>query len=187
MIKSDRKENNDTSTNDSIIVNENSQVILKCPASDANLNAFLIVQWFKDSNRINKLTSVPRYKIMNKNLIIKNVESKDSGKFKCKTITGFGTSEHTYSLIVRSSTSNQTAFKSMGLDIISSKKENDKVYIQGAAPTFTNPHKMDQRTYHLALGSFVKLNCESAALPKPDIMWFKNNEILSEEDYGITR
>ena len=68
---------------------------------------FVIVQWYKDSIRINKLTSSPRYRTNNAFLKIKNINPNDSGNFKCKIINGFGSSTFNANLIVESKLSNE--------------------------------------------------------------------------------
>jgi hypothetical protein len=109
------KRDEDFKQNNQLIANEGSDVSFKCPTivADPDENksnnkifeqkepGFLIVQWFKDSARINKLTSSPRYKIINKNLIIKRVDLSDAGQFKCKLINGFGNAVYTFELIVK--------------------------------------------------------------------------------------
>lgn len=59
----------------------------------------LIVQWFKDDNRINRLTS-NRYRQNGVYLRISNINSNDAGQFKCKLINGFGTASSIVTLNV---------------------------------------------------------------------------------------
>ena len=66
---------------------------------------FLIVQWFKETARISKITASPRFRLnrLNNNvsLSIKSVEPSDSGEFKCKLIDGFGSVSHHFNLLVK--------------------------------------------------------------------------------------
>jgi hypothetical protein len=62
-------------------------------------NNLLIVQWFKDDNRINRLTS-NRYRQNGVYLRISNINSNDAGQFKCKLINGFGTASSIVTLNV---------------------------------------------------------------------------------------
>ena len=58
---------------------------------------------------------------------------------------------------------------------------------QTSAPVFTNLDKSESRNFRRMKGTQIKLKCKAQANPKPEILWFKNGEILSEEEYGITR
>jgi hypothetical protein len=62
-------------------------------------NNLLIVQWFKDENRINRLTS-NRYRQNGVYLRISNINLNDAGQFKCKLINGFGTASSIVTLNV---------------------------------------------------------------------------------------
>jgi len=41
--------------------------------------------------------------------------------------------------------------------------------------------------YSKVKGSQIRLRCRASGSPKPDILWYKDGIILSEEEYGITR
>lgn len=185
-------------------VKKNETVSLKCPISTSlntpidynddlyddyekytkRDNQLLIVQWFKDDNRLNKLTLPQRYSLNNFNnadLNIQNVKPADAGDYKCKIINGFGSVSHSFSLII--SDSNGIAhYKKKAVT-----EEMPFVESKYSPPVFSKPQRMIERSHHKTVGSVVQFVCDSVGIPKPDIMWFKNGEILSEEDYGITR
>jgi hypothetical protein len=69
-------------------------------------------------------------------------------------------------------------------NIIKQSNNENSLY---SSPIFINLDKMEQKSYQKNVGSYVQFNCDSIGFPKPDIMWLKNNQVLSEEDYGITR
>lgn len=146
-----------------------------------NDNSIQIVQWFKDSQRIYKQTVSSRYKLLvNNDLRIKNVNLNDAGIFKCKQINGFGGSVvHSLNLIVEVSNS------SVSSSVSTSKATSLKITNEFNTPVFID--KSQQRVYRKQKGSDLKLKCRANATPKPDIIWFKNGDVLSEEEYGITR
>ena len=144
-------------------------------------DSFLIVQWYKDTTRINKLTSSSRYKLLNNNndLKIKNVNQNDAGLFKCKQINGFGGSvTHSLNLIIESTNSTTTTTSRSNM---ATKQAMNKL----ESPQFID--KTQQRLFRKQKGSDVKLKCRATAVLKPEIMWFKNGDVLTEEEYGITR
>ena len=188
-------------------VKQNEMVSLKCPVnslieynSDDQLydydekfnnakrsNKMLIVQWFKDSTRLNKLTLPQRYSLHNANnadLNIQSVRASDSGYYSCKIINGYGSVVHEFRLIV----------KEEGTSRIEKEENNEQQQLEMLAeekkyspPYFTNPEDMEIRSYMKPIGSFAQFSCDSEGVPRPDVMWFKNGEVLSEEGYGLTR
>lgn len=184
-------------------VKKNETVSLKCPISTSvnspidynddlyddyqkyakRDNQILIVQWYKDGNRLNKLTLPQRYSLNNFNnadLNIQKVTPSDAGDYKCKIINGFGSVSHSFSLIV--SDSNGIAHYKKAVT-----EEIPFVESKYSPPVFSNPERMIERSYQKTVGAVAQFVCDSVGIPKPDILWFKNGEILSEEDYGITR
>jgi len=191
-------------------VKKNETISLKCPVSsilDASVdyaddlyendygtkykrsNKMLIVQWFKDSSRLNKLTLPSRYSlnsVNNADLNIQSVTAADAGYYSCKIINGYGSMVHRFRLVVKDGENSKEQVK--GVDVVT-----DKVDFLPAAdekfksPVFTDPENMEVRSYRKPVGSSVQFSCDSDGVPKPDVLWFKNGEVLSEEDYGITR
>ena len=105
----------------------------------------------------------------------------DAGLYKCKKINGFGgNSIHSLNLIVESSNITTT-----GRNIIT--KSNIIQSNDFSAPFFVSSDKMQPSSYRKQKGSEVKLKCRANGWPKPEIIWLKNGQVLSEEEYGITR
>ena len=138
-----------------------------------------MVQWFKDSLRINKQM---RYKQDGVYLRIRNVNLKDAGKYKCKLINGFGSVTTTLTLNVLASTTKETTILTTEASATTTKSA-DLVRL----PVFTNPERMQPRRLKKKSGSQVRFKCRASGVPRPDIVWFKNGEILNEEEFGITR
>lgn len=183
-------------------VKTNETVSLKCPVNSPidysddlyedndytekyakRTNKMLIVQWFKDSHRLRKLTLPLRYSLNNANnadLDIQNVRASDAGHYSCKVIGGYGSAVHEFRLVVRED--NVKGVESRVL-----KRVKPQVNKKFMPPFFTNPESMVIRSYMKSVGSFIQFSCDSDGVPRPDVLWFKNGEVLSEEDYGITR
>jgi len=192
------------------IVKTNETISLKCPVSsllDSSIdytndlyendydtknkrsNKMLIVQWFKDSIRLNKLTLPPRYSLNSANnadLNIQSVTAKDAGFYSCKIINGYGSMIHKFSLVIKD---NKDDNKKQADDVKLTEMVGflPTVDEKFKAPAFKHPENMEIRSFRQSVGSFVQFNCDADGFPKPDVLWFKNGEILSEEDYGITR
>lgn len=141
----------------------------------------VIIQWYKDSTKINKFLFPNRFESENGYLKIKNVQLSDSGKYRCKLINGFGTVSSNVILIVQKL--NQTLETTKVPVKFGQKKQIDSQ----RAPVFVNQDKMQSNYFQKQKGSQVRFNCRASASPKPDILWFKNGQVLNEEDYGITR
>jgi hypothetical protein len=147
--------------------------------------SFYVVNWYKDSAKINKISNSNNEARVKQNgiyLIIKNVSPSDSGKYKCKLINGFGSVSTTLNLIVIPQLVNTTTTGATKRVVDITKKENEF-----RPPVFTSPERMKQSFFKKPKGSMVRFKCRAVGIPKPDILWFKNGEIMSEEDYGITR
>ena len=156
---------------------------------DNEKSSFQIVHWFKDSLRINKLTASSRYRLLNNDndLRIRNVNMNDAGLFKCKQINGFGGSVmHSLNLIVESFNANMST-PVRGLISKQLNKQQNQQANEYSAPVFGNAEKMQPRTFRKQKGAEIKLKCKANAVPKPEIVWLKNGQVLTEEEYGITR
>jgi hypothetical protein len=178
------------------------QTNIKRNADGSNL---FIVQWYKGAVRINQQD---RFKQDGVYLRIENVDFNDSGKYKCKLINGFGSVTTTLTLKVLPSTTTtmtpQSSTQILSTTIAESlphllgqedeeetlekidlikNKNSDLVRL----PAFTNPERMQPRYFKKKIGSQVRFKCRASGVPRPDVLWFKNGEILNEEDFGITR
>ena len=177
--------------------NEDIKQNSKRNADGSNL---FIVQWYKGAARINQ--QLDRFKQDGVYLRIENVDLSDSGKYKCKLINGFGSVTTTLTLKVLPSTqissttttTTTTAESSpqlLGqedeepLERVDLTKNKDSDLVR--LPVFTNPERMQPRYFKKKIGSQVRLKCRASGVPRPDVLWFKNGEILNEEDFGITR
>lgn len=183
-------------------VKKNETVSLKCPINnlitnpidnDFVNNEFLMVQWFKDSFRINKLTLPERYALKNTNdadLYIKNVQVLDSGNYKCRVINGYGSITHKFRINVETD-SKMNNMKEIEKSNISFMKKMNRPKLgrnkKYSSPVFIQPKNIVIKDHIRNVGGFIQFDCRAIGTPKPDILWFRNGEILSEEDYGITR
>ena len=162
---------------------------------DNEKNSFQIVHWFKDSLRINKLTASSRYRLLNNDndLRIRNVNINDAGLFKCKQINGFGGSVmHSLNLIVEPFNANiSTPARGIISKQLNKQQQQQQQQQQEvneySAPVFVNVEKMQPRYLRKQKGAEIKLKCKANAVPKPEIIWLKNGQVLTEEEYGITR
>ena len=152
-----------------------------------------IVQWFKDTTRIGKQA---RLKQDGAYLRIRNVNTNDAGKYKCKLINGFGSVTTTLTLNVL--TSKTTTIPTPTLQTAtaittatdSGRVDFDEVERSASpmrAPVFTFPERMQPKSLRKKKGAQVRFKCRASGVPRPDIVWFKNGEILNEEEFGITR
>ena len=140
-----------------------------------------IVQWFKDTSRVGKQHA--RFRQDGVYLRITNVSASDAGKYKCKLINGFGSVTTTLRLNVVTMVAAVKTTTSTTTTTVVKTKSSELV----RAPVFTNPERMQPRDFRKKKGSQVRFRCRATGLPRPDILWFKNGEILNEEDFGITR
>jgi len=177
--------------------NEDIKQNSKRNADGSNL---FIVQWYKGAARINQ--QLDRFKQDGVYLRIENVDLSDSGKYKCKLINGFGSVTTTLTLKVlpstqiSSTTTTTTTTAESSPHLLGQEDEEplEKVDLTKnknsdlvRLPAFTNPERMQPRYFKKKIGSQVRLKCRASGVPRPDVLWFKNGEILNEEDFGITR
>lgn len=54
-------------------------------------------------------------------------------------------------------------------------------------PRFTQPAKMRKRVIARPVGSSVRLKCTASGTPRPDIVWLKDDQPLSEQKVGEGR
>lgn len=152
-------------------------------AVDSRHQQLAVIQWFKNNQKISKFKST-RYQIDGASLVIADVIADDTGNYRCKYISGFGTS--TVSTVnLRVNTKSET---SVSASVKTSKGETkSRQSTQQKAPIFVGGKSGMRYKFRKLKGANVRLNCRATGTPKPDVLWYKNGEILSEEDYGITR
>ncbi|CAF0849721.1 unnamed protein product [Brachionus calyciflorus] len=142
----------------------------------------IVIQWFKDSVKLNKFITIGKYEQDGLVLKVLNVNEQDSGNYTCKLINGLGAISSVLTLQVEKSNLTTPILETTTKQ---NKINRKKIIVQQRSPSFLNTDK--NYKFQKQKGDEVRFNCKATGLPKPDILWFKNGEILSEEDYGITR
>jgi hypothetical protein len=153
------------------------------PSSTASQKLTLI-EWFKDGVKINKYKSADRLKIDGSSLTILDATVSESGKYRCKYISGFRTLvASSVNIVVLKKT--ETIISSE----ISTTTKKSKLVGGHQAPVFIGGSNKSGGRHRLKKlkGSTVRLNCRAFGVPKPDVLWFRNGQVLAEEEYGITR
>lgn len=54
-------------------------------------------------------------------------------------------------------------------------------------PRFTHPTKMRKRRIERPVGSSVRLKCMASGNPRPEIVWLKDDRLLTEQEVGEGR
>lgn len=54
-------------------------------------------------------------------------------------------------------------------------------------PRFTHPTKMRKRRIERPVGSSVRLKCMASGNPRPEIVWLKDDRLLTEREVGQGR
>lgn len=54
-------------------------------------------------------------------------------------------------------------------------------------PRFTQPAKMRKRVIARPVGSSVRLKCMASGNPRPEIVWLKDDRLLTEQEVGEGR
>lgn len=170
-------------------------------------NKLVVVQWFKDSTKITKYKFSARYELDGVYMRISDVSASDAGKYRCKFINGFGTLSSAVTLRVNKVNDGGEGENVMDLDgsttiLMSStttikttttttlRPSQNKKMLKLSAPVFVGLNKVATggvQRFRKEKGAHVRFNCRAFGVPKPEILWLKNGEVLSEEDYGITR
>lgn len=143
-----------------------------------------LIEWFKDGVKINRYKSADRMKIDGSSLTILDATVEESGKYRCKYISGFRTLvASAVNIVVLKRT--ETVISSE----ISTTTATNKKAKGHQAPVFIGGSNKSRGRLRLRKlkGSTVRLNCRAFGLPKPDVLWFRNGQVLAEEEYGITR
>lgn len=139
-----------------------------------------LIMWTKDGRNIH--SGWIRFRILRMGLKIKEVEADDTGTYICKATNGFGSVNVNFTLIV---IDDSGADKSgpRPADTTESETGNEKF----VRPRFTQPAKMRKRVIARPVGSSVRLKCTASGNPRPDIVWLKDDRLLTEQEVGESR
>ncbi|XP_078267375.1 fibroblast growth factor receptor-like 1 [Rhinoraja longicauda] len=134
-----------------------------------------LTMWIKDGRTIH--SGWTRFRVLQQGLKIKEVEVEDAGVYVCRATNGFGSIHLNYTLIIISKNSaGQAASRREGMGDVS-------VGLSGrlVKPRFTQPSKMRQRVIARPVGSSVRLKCTASGNPRPDIVWWKDDQQIAED------
>lgn len=165
----------DLNTNKTLMFTKGSQLELACPLVDVK-NTSYFVTWFKNKNKLSSIITTARLKISFDKLTITSLIKIDSGIYHCEIVTGTG-------LILKSGIVN------LEIQGVEQQAENLNSQVQkeqeGIKPEFMNYY--ENKTEIFYQGSKVEFDCLSTGSPQPQVLWYKNNQVVSEEEYGIVR
>ncbi|XP_019725857.1 fibroblast growth factor receptor-like 1 [Hippocampus comes] len=143
-----------------------------------------LIMWTKDGRNIH--SGWIRFRILRMGLKIKEVEADDTGTYICKATNGFGSVNVNYTLIViDDSGSDRTRIAVF--DGAHSEQGADGLTEKLVRPRFTQPAKMRKRVIARPVGSSVRLKCTASGTPRPDIVWLKDDQPLTEREVGEGR
>uniref|UniRef100_H2TA70 Fibroblast growth factor receptor like 1 n=1 Tax=Takifugu rubripes TaxID=31033 RepID=H2TA70_TAKRU len=127
-----------------------------------------LIMWTKDGRNIH--SGWIRFRILRMGLKIKEVEADDSGTYICKATNGFGSVNINHTLIV-----------------IGEPPRHPLMHIVTLRPRFTHPTKMRKRRIERPVGSSVRLKCMASGNPRPEIVWLKDDRLLTAQEVGEGR
>jgi hypothetical protein len=196
-------------------VNERETISLKCPIdfnskqlkspeydqirsseedfADSNAIKKPVISWFKDSGKINKLEQFSaRYQIDGIYLKIRQVSPRDTGKFKCVIVSENGKnvlSSNIINLIVQPveievASGNSNNEEDNNVNKKQMRKNNDNMQ---SGPSFFNSVKNQPSVFYKQKGTQVRLRCRASGSPRPNIIWYKNGDLINQEGFAITR
>uniref|UniRef100_A0A3Q2YGY0 Fibroblast growth factor receptor-like 1 n=1 Tax=Hippocampus comes TaxID=109280 RepID=A0A3Q2YGY0_HIPCM len=140
-----------------------------------------LIMWTKDGRNIH--SGWIRFRILRMGLKIKEVEADDTGTYICKATNGFGSVNVNYTLIVIDNNPPPEV-------MVESKwiyREIPFILWSLVRPRFTQPAKMRKRVIARPVGSSVRLKCTASGTPRPDIVWLKDDQPLTEREVGEGR
>jgi hypothetical protein len=148
-----------------------------------------VINWYKDNGKINKLEQFStRYQIDGIYLKITEVNSRDTGKFKCVIVSENGNSvisSNIINLIVQPiEAETATVNEEAKVNKKQTRKNNENMQ---SGPVFYNSVKNQPSVFYKQKGTQVRLRCRASGSPRPTIIWYKNGDLINQEGFGITR
>ncbi|XP_072447259.1 fibroblast growth factor receptor-like 1 isoform X1 [Chiloscyllium punctatum] len=139
-----------------------------------------LTMWIKDGRTIH--SGWTRFRVLQHGLKIKEVEMEDAGVYVCRATNGFGSIHLNYTLIIINDSSSSSVSSGQPLPEGSQSDfaSEDTPGKQLVKPRFTQPSKMRQRVIARPVGSSVRLKCTASGNPRPNIVWWKDDQQLSE-------
>ncbi|XP_060692661.1 fibroblast growth factor receptor-like 1 isoform X3 [Hemiscyllium ocellatum] len=139
-----------------------------------------LTMWIKDGRTIH--SGWTRFRVLQHGLKIKEVEMEDAGVYVCRATNGFGSIHLNYTLIIINDSSSSSVSSGQPLPEGSQSDfaSEDTPGKQLVKPRFTQPSKMRQRLIARPVGSSVRLKCTASGNPRPNIVWWKDDQQLSE-------
>ena len=143
-------------------------------------NNYPFINWYKNENVITK--DELRYQTDGIYLKIKTISLNDAGKYKCliKSQNGNSASSNIINLIVRPLENKKNSSPS-------SRRPNRRMEVTENGPAFLSIVKSQPKIFNRPLGSQVRFRCRASGSPRPNIIWYKNGELLREEDFSYFR
>ncbi|XP_061552964.1 LOW QUALITY PROTEIN: fibroblast growth factor receptor-like 1 [Phycodurus eques] len=143
-----------------------------------------LIMWTKDGRNIH--SGWIRFRILRMGLKIKEVEADDTGTYICKATNGFGSINVNYTLIIIDDSGSDRSRPAV-YDGAHSERGSDGLVEKLVRPRFTQPAKMRKRVIARPVGSSVRLKCTASGTPRPDIIWLKDDQPLTEQEVGEGR
>ncbi|KAM4586985.1 fibroblast growth factor receptor-like 1a isoform 1-T1 [Fundulus diaphanus] len=137
-----------------------------------------LIMWTKGSRNIH--SGWTRFRVVQRGLRIKEVETDDAGTYVCKATNGFGSVNVNYTLIVI----DDSSLRNGAGGPISGAVHPPDLAGKLVRPRFTEPAKMRRRVIERPVGSSVRLKCSASGSPAPEIVWLKDSKPLLDEESG---
>lgn len=135
------------------------------------------IQWFKDGEVIvpDDHVAVDIQPDGNMKLTIKNIKPTDSGSYKVVATNSGGARATSCSVAVM----RKLILKLLlGLDELSNIYENTLILAEKKKPCFTKPLESKK----LIVGQPLKLEAQIAAVPNPEVQWFKDGQPIRQTE-----
>ncbi|XP_062908847.1 fibroblast growth factor receptor-like 1 [Mobula hypostoma] len=138
-----------------------------------------LTMWIKDGRTIH--SGWTRFRVLQQGLKIKEVEVEDAGVYICRATNGFGSTHLNYTLIIINDSSTVSSGQPLPEGSQSESPNPEPTGKELIKPRFTQPSKMRQRVIARPVGSSVRLKCTASGNPRPDIVWWKDDQRIAED------